>query len=503
MSSAACLLTPTRGSTRSKGQFANNPFSLGIASGYPTPSSVVLWTRIAPSPFEPGSGVPPDAVIPVRWEIASDPRMRRIVKRGTVNSTAAWGHSVHVEPQGLEPGRDYWYRFTAAGAQSGVGRTRTAPAPNALTARLKLAVVSCQQYEHGFFAAYRHILKDNPDLIVHNGDYIYEATWGKNLVRHHLLPEAKTLDDYRMQYALYKSDPDLLAAHAACPWLMTWDDHEVFNDYAGDNAASPMSVAEFHARRLAAYRAYYENMPLPRQAIPTDADMRLYTQRAFGDLASIYMLDQRQYRSEQACWDTGQRRLKEDCVELKDPARTMLGGTQESWLAGELANTRARWNLLVQGTVMSYIDEDPGPGEQFWGDAWNGYPAARRRLMNQLDAAKVANPVVLTGDVHAFIVSGLHREPGDLESPVIASELVTTSVSSEGTPQDKLDAWRAANPNLLLANGEHRGYLRVDVSHDRLDATLVALDSEKRADTGASVFRKFVIEADQPGPVEA
>ena len=498
---SAIALSGTRAARGQTPAFKANPFSLGVASGYATSDSVVLWTRVAPSPLELGGGMQAD--VEVHWEVATDARMRKVVRKGTERATSEWAHSVHAEVAGLEPARDYWYRFTVGGERSVVARTRTAPAVGAKTARLKLAVASCQQYEHGYYSAYQHMVRDDFDLIVHTGDYIYEVSWGESRVRHHTIPEALTLEDYRVQYALYKSDPDLAAAHAACPWLVTWDDHEVFNDYGGDIADAPMSVEAFRARRLAAYRAYYEHMPLPAQARPSGSSMRIHAARSFGDLATLCMLDQRQFRSPSACRNPdgrGQRRLQ-DCAELKDPSRTMLGREQEAWLSQQLAGSAARWNLLAQGTVMSYIDEDPGPGQRFWADGWNGYPKARERLLHDLAERKVANPVVLSGDVHAFIVSGLHRDAADLQSPVVASEFVTTSVSSQGTPQKMLDGWRAANPNLLMADGEHRGYLRLDIRRERLAADLISLDTVKERTSRARTLRQYVIEADRPGPV--
>ena len=368
-----------------------------------------------------------------------------------------------------------------------------------------MAVASCQQYEHGYFCAYRHMLKDELDLILHVGDYIYELSWGESRVRSHGTPEIYSLDDYRARYALYKSDPDLAAAHAACPWLVTWDDHEVDNDYAGAVSEENDEPELFLARRAAAYRAYYEHMPLPRRAMPSGPQMRLHAQRAFGDLASIYMLDQRQYRSAEACPRPGRGGANRvgDCAELQQPSRTMLGERQESWLFAGLSGVRAQWNLLAQGTVMAHIDEDPGEGRKYWTDGWNGYPAARARLMDYLAEHRVSNPVVLSGDVHSFMVSGLHRVAPNLASPVVATEFVTSSISSQGTPQKALDSWRAANPNLLVADGEHRGYVRLNLTRDRLQADLVAMDSVNDPRSGARTLQSFVVEAGRPSPVRA
>ena len=503
LASAGAILLPGWRSLRASDLgFKANPFSLGVASGYPTPTSVVLWTRIAPSPLEPGGGLPP-GVVPVTWELATDEKMTKVVRTGREYATPDWAHSVHAEPEGLESGRDYWYRFTVGGARSVVGRTRTAPAPGAATSRLRMSVASCQHYEHGYFSAYRHMLEDELDLIVHVGDYIYEVSYGENPVRSHGTPEPYTLDDYRIRYALYKSDPDLAAAHAACPWLVTWDDHEVDNDYSGSQSEENDDPEAFLARRAAAYRAYYEHMPLPRRAVPYGSSMRLYAQRAFGDLASIYMLDQRQYRTAEACPQPGRHggNRVTNCAELEASSRTMLGGRQEEWLDAALAQSRARWNLLAQGTLMAYLDENPGPEKTFWTDAWNGYPAARARLYKALAERRVTNPVVLTGDIHSFVVSRLNREPANLESPVLASELVTTSITSQGIPAKTVDAWVANNPDILLMNSQVRGYLRLDLTRERLQADLVALDSEKTPRSKTKILRSFVIEDGRPGPV--
>lgn len=485
-------------------RFTSDPFSLGVASGYPTDNGFVLWTRLAPSPLEPGGGLPPVS-IPVEWEIATDDRMRRVVQRGLTQATPEWAHSVHVEATGLRPGREYWYRFTVGEARSEIGRTHTAPARGDNAARMRLAVASCQQFEHGYFTAYRHMLADELDVIVHVGDYIYEASWGRDKVRNHLVNETYTLEDYRFQHALYKSDADLRAAHAAYPWLVTWDDHEVDNDYADSIPEDDGDPAKFLERRAAAYRAYYEHMPLPRAAMPTGASMRLYTQRSFGDLVSLCLLDQRQYRSPHACPRPGRRGANRvtDCAELTHAERTLLGKEQETWLRTQLTKDRAQWNLLAQGTVMCHVDEVPGPGERYWTDGWSGYPKARERLIETLSAHKVSNPVVLSGDIHSFIVSSINRRPDDPQSEPIASEFVTTSITSQPPSQQLLDDMRAANAHLLLATTQHRGYLRVDVSRKRLLAELVALDTVKEPTSKARVLNAFAIEDGKPGPLPA
>jgi alkaline phosphatase D len=486
-------------------RFSENPFTLGIASGYPTPDSMVLWTRLAPSPLEPGGGMPPE-VIPVDWAIATDEHMRAVVQHGTTYATPDWAHSVHVEPSGLDPGRAYWYRFESGGERSPIGRTRTAPTYGAPLERLKLGLVCCQHYEQGYYTAYRHMLADDLDLIVHVGDYIYEGNSVKK-VRNHNMPVAFTLDDYRARHALYRGDHDLANAHAATPWLLIWDDHDVANDYANDVSEEDDDPQLFLARRAAAYQAYYEHMPLPRWAVPSGPAMRLYATRAFGDLASIVLLDQRQYRSPEACPPLGRaggHRVDEaKCPELDDPHRTMLGGRQEAWAQGQLLSSQTRWNLLAQGTLMGYNNEAALPEHRYWTDAWNGYPAARERLMKFLSEHHVANPVVLSGDIHAFVVSGLHLKASDLDSPVVAPEFVTTSVTSDSVAEPYFENARKINPNLLTATGLYRGYMKLDITQDHLRTDLVALDTVKAPESPQKILVSYVVEAGKPVPVPA
>lgn len=486
-------------------RFTVNPFTLGIASGYPTPDSMVLWTRLALSPLEPGGGMPQD-VLPVNWEIATDERMKSVVQHGTAYATPEWAHSVHVEPSGLDPGREYWYRFESGGERSPVGHTRTAPALGAPLDRLKLGLVNCQHYEQGYYTAYRHLVADDPDLIVHVGDYIYEGN-SVHKVRNHNMPVAYTLDDYRARHALYKTDRDLANAHAAAPWLVTWDDHDVANDYANDVSEDDDDPQLFLTRRAAAYQAYYEHMPLPRWAVPSGPAMRLYAMRSFGDLASIVLADQRQYRSPEACPPLGRaggHRVDESkCPEIDEPSRTMLGGRQEAWIQGQLLGSQARWNVIAQGTLMGYNNEAPLPEHRYWTDAWNGYPAARSRLMKFLSERHVSNPVVLSGDIHAFVVSGLHLKASDLDSPVVASEFVATSVSSDAVSETYFETIRKLNPNLLTATGEHRGYVLLELTHDHLRADLVAVETVKVPDSGRNTLVSYAVEAGRPGPVRA
>jgi alkaline phosphatase D len=484
--------------------FSNYPFRLGVASGYPHPHGAVLWTRLAPEPLVPGGGLRPE-VLPVRWEVAEDERFRRIVATGTYQASPEWAHSVHAEMSGLRPARPYWYRFHAGDATSPVGRTRTAPAQDTMPPRLRLGVASCQHYEQGWYSAYRHVTADALDLFVHVGDYTYESSWGVDHVRSHGAPEPITLEDYRRHFGLYKSDPDLQAAHAACPWLVVWDDHEVENDYAGDRSQNNDDPQWFLMRRAAAYKAYYEHMPLPRQMVPFGPSLRLYTRVGYGQLADFFMLDDRQYRTPQPCPRPGRAgsNFIRDCPERLSPAATLLGDRQEAWLAAQLGASKARWSLLAQQTLMAQADALGGPGEVFFSDGWDGYPAARRRLLDSLVDQQVANPVVLGGDVHSFWVTDLKQDFDDPASPTIASEFVTTSITSGPPPEDRIQTVKAENPHIHYATGTHRGYLRLELTPARLTADLRGVTSVQRRDAGCSTLASFVVEDGRPGPQRA
>ena len=480
--------------------FAAHPFSLGVASGYPSPEGVVLWTRLAADLDR--------LAVRVRWEIASDESMRSIVLSGETLAEPDWGHSIHVEAKGLAPDRWYWYRFRAAGAESPIGRTRTAPAADAANPRLRFAFASCQQYEQGYFGAYRHIAADAPDLVAFLGDYIYESTWGRDHVRKHGTPEPYTLADYRARYALYRADPDLQAAHAACPWIVTWDDHEVDNDYADDRPEDGMERPAFLERRAAAYRAYYENMPLPARMRPKGPDLRLHTHLDWGRLARFHILDTRQYRSWQACPRKGRTGGSntldiEHCKRLPRAGRSMLGRAQERWLEHNLGESRAAWNVLAQTTPMAQFDTKPGPGRRAWTDGWDGYPAARRRILESMVSKNISNPVVLGGDVHSFNVNQLKLDFDDPDSPVVASEFVGTSVTSQAWSQDRLKRYLPDNPHMLLVDSRFRGYVRAEVGPKRFQADLRAMESVQTREAGCSTLATYIVEDGKPGPQRA
>ena len=482
-------------------RFRVDPFALGIASGYPTRQGVVLWTRLMPEVAGNRSAV--HAAIEVGWEVATDEAFRRIVRSGRELALPEWGHSVHAEVAGLEPGRRYWYRFHAGDAVSPTGRTRTAAAIGNGDERLRFAFASCQQYEQGYYAAYRHMAADDLDLVVHLGDYIYESSWGRNHVRSHDAPEPITLEEYRGRHALYKSDADLRAAHAAHPWIVTWDDHEVDNDYADSRSQDLDPPGLFLKRRAAAYQAYYEHMPLPKWARPQGSNMQLYCRWSFGQLARINVLDGRQHRTHQPCPREGRGGSNvvdaADCPERNHPDSSILGRAQEQWLVAGLRESPARWNVIAQQTLMAQVDRRPGEGQEFWTDGWDGYPLARRRLLRAVEELRVANPVVIGGDVHMSVVADLKADFDDARSPVVATEFVGTSISSQGHPRKRVDTWLQDSPHVKYADPTRRGYTVVELSGDRCFVRLRTLDDVKDPQSGIRTLRTFAVEGGRPG----
>ena len=487
-------------------RFPRNPFTLGVASGHPQPDGLALWTRLAPDPLN-GGGMPP-AVVNVRWEVAADERFRKIVARGEAAAVPAFAHSVHVGVRNLQPARWYWYRFMAGDVVSPVGRTRTAPAVYDAATPLSFAVASCQHYEHGFYAAYRDMAQRNPDLMIHVGDYIYEASWGRRtFVRHHDTPEPYTLDDYRNRYALYKSDPQLQAAHAACPWLVTWDDHEVDNDYANDRSQDLDPVDAFLRRRAAAYQAYYEHMPLPPGSYAGGPNMKIYGSHAMGALANIQLLDMRQYRDYHVCSRRGRGGGNQvntaECTDLRLPGRSLLGATQERWLEQALTASAARWNVIAQTTLMAQADREPGPERVVYTDGWDGYPLAREKLLRFLGERRISNPVVVGGDVHFASASDLKVNFDDEKSPAVASEFVTTSISSFGPSRARVEALLAENPHVRFANGSRRGYLLCSVTPKRLETTFMAVVAPEDAQSRVYELAHYAVENGRAGPQRA
>ncbi|RHW19311.1 alkaline phosphatase [Sphingomonas gilva] len=498
---SAALLVATRGAAF---RAADDPFTLGVASGEPAPGGVVLWTRLAPRPLDPDGGMP-QARVPVRWEISEDEGFER-ARSGTAFAEPDWGHSVHVEVDGLSPGRTYFYRFIAGGAASPTGRTRTAPAIGAAVDRLRIAFASCQHYEAGHYAAYRHMVADDPDLIVFLGDYIYEGNPGRNGVRSHLNPEPTDLAGYRARYATYRSDPLLQAAHQAAPWVTTWDDHEVQDNYTGAQSKFLRDPEAFARRRAAAYQAHYEHMPLRRSARPAGGSMRLYRAIDWGGLAQFQIVDDRQYRDPPPCQpgDPGGKAtigLRPDCPGRHDPRRTMLGAAQMDWLDAQLGRTRARWNFLSQQTLMMPFKRIPpdtpdAPPSVYNLDAWDGFTPTRERIARRWRDARVPNPVVLSGDIHSF-VAGDHFDPDDA-GRIIASEFVGGSISS-GARDKTLKRGASLNPGFHFADNSVRGYGRIDVTPERCEVALRALSDVRDPQSPIGDLARFAVENGRAG----
>ena len=461
--------------------FAEYPFQLGIAAGDPGPDGFVIWTRLAPRPLEIGHGMPSQPV-PVKWEVATDRGFSNVAQKGEAIARPEMGHAVHVEVAGLEPGRDYFYRFIAGTERTATGRAKTAPAAGSAVAQARFGVLGCQAYEAGFYTAHRKAAEDNLDFVYCYGDYIYEGRGSRTYTgsggtienpRQHFGGEIYSLDDYRRRYAQYKMDTDLQASHAATAWYVTWDDHEIANNWVGDNDDGvPPEVLML--RRQAAAQAFYEHMPLRRSAFPRGAEMQLYRQASWGDLLDLNFLDTRSYRSNQPCDDA----WATTCAGVSARDAEVLGQAQEAWLYRNLDQSQAHWNVLAQQIMVMDLERKEGPEPGYNLDTWAGYSIPRRRLLQRLKDRRVRNPIVLTGDEHQNYAGELHLDGRNPEGAPVAAEFVTTSISSSGNGQDqRADGRRylADNPFLKFNNAQ-RGYVVCDVTPERWQTEFKVLD---------------------------
>jgi alkaline phosphatase D len=484
------------------------PFTLGVASGDPTADGVVLWTRLAPRPLE-GGGMPQHPIA-VRWEIALDERMGSIVKRGAVLARPELGHSVHVEVEGLDSSRWYWYRFLVGNEESPIGRTRTAPAPGSEEA-LRFAFVSCQHFAQGRYHAHKHLADENLDFAVHLGDYIYEGRATSPVGRPHLPDvEITSVDDYRIRYALYKSDPHLQAVHARFPWIMTWDDHETENDYAGFAPENPNDPADnqpdFASRRARAYQTYYEHMPLRAAQLPTGPSLQLYRHLNLGDLMSVHVLDTRQYRSHRAPANCAlAERVDGYCPSALDPSRTIQGDAQRAWLIDGLGRSTARWNLLANQVPFAPNDSNSDPLiRTFGGEKWDGYPFDRQAVVDFIAARGLVNTVVITGDVHQNFVRNVPPDHIRLDAEPVATEFIGTSISSGGDrAPSTVFGGNVNNPHLRFTDNHH-GYVRCTVSPNLWRSDYRVVPSVIQVDDGGiSTLASFVVEQGQAGAQQA
>ncbi|HEV7692482.1 MAG TPA: alkaline phosphatase D family protein [Hyphomonadaceae bacterium] len=479
--------------------FSSDPFQLGIAAGDPAADGFVIWTRLAPKPFEIGFGMG-NQPVEVDWEVATDDKFASIVRSGKEVASPLLGHSVHAEVTGLQPDRPYWYRFRAGGVQSPQGKAKTTPVAGAPFGHVKFAVAGCQSFPTGFFSAYKHLVAEEPDFVFCYGDYIYEGGGGNQPVdvsnplsiRRHFAGEIYSVDDYRRRYAQYKSDADLRAAHAAAAWWPVWDDHETENNWASewDENGSPPELFRF--RRQAAAQAYYENMPLRKASLPVGTSIQIYRRGVYGDLMDLNLLDTRQFRSNQPCNDKA-----EGCTAVADPKAEFMGRAQEDWLFKGFAASKTRWKCIAQQVMMMDLDRDPSPNAVRYNiDSWAGYQTPRARVLSHIRDKKVSNVVVLTGDEHVNYAGELHvdgRKPGP--KPV-AVELVSTSITSGGDGQDANDNAKAldANNEQLKFINQQRGYVICDVTKERWETRFRVIDKVTTPGGAISTRKKFVVE---------
>lgn len=493
---AAALWSGTAwGAVRRAPHFPAYPFQLGVASGDPDEDGFVIWTRLAPDPLN-GGGMSAENV-QVQWQVAEDEGMSRVVRRGTAVATQAWAHSVHVELHGLRPDRWYWYQFQSGGEVSPVGRSRTLPPRHSLPERLRFAFISCNHYEYGYFTTFDHLRREDIDLVVHLGDYIYEGPADRRRFRQHHSDEIFTLEDYRNRYAQYRTDPFFQLAHAAAPWIVTWDDHEVDNNYANlipeEKSVNTLPLLE---RRAHAYRAYYEHMPLRRAQLPRGPDLKLFRRLSFGRLVDFHVLDTRQHRTDQPCGDVNTA----DCPGALDPRGTLLGARQKAWLLRGLAQSKARWNALAQQVMMARVDRTAGVERSFSMDQWPGYEMERRELLRFFGSGRAANPIVLTGDIHSHWANELLADFDRPESKPVAAEFVGTSMSSGGDGAQApatLGQLLSENPFVKFHNTE-RGYVHCEVTPRSWRADYRTVEYITRPDAPLQTRASFVVEAGRP-----
>ena len=490
----------------------HNPFSIGVASGSPNHHSVVLWTRLM---AEPGSSKTQfaDTDVSVKWEVADDEGFKVNRRAGQVVALAALAHSVHLELDGLQSDRWYFYRFQIGDAQSTTGRTRTLPHPEAMVQKLRVAYASCQRWEHGYFSAYDHMCQENLDMVLFLGDYIYEYAGAANPVR---LPKGgwvNSLDDYRERYALHKSEKGLQAMHAQCPWLVTWDDHEVSNDYAGLERGQSGNISfNFAAQRARAYQAFYEHMPLRASALiksieglAQGAELRIYGQVPYGKLANIYLLDDRQYRDKQVCNKSdghGSGFINPDqCEDWFNLKRSLLGLEQTKWLDQAFANAQkdARpWNVVAQQTIFGRRDFRIGAGYTLWNDGWDGYSAARQQMTQSMQNKALKNPVLIGGDVHENWVGHVMADAYKDDSAKLGVEFCGAGITARSAGNSKLPARLAENPHFIFADSERKGYGVVEFTAKQIQTELRVVDDVRQPQTKIETLAKFEVEAGVP-----
>jgi len=503
------VLTQAGGPALAQAIFEENPFQLGVAAGDPLPDGFVIWTRLCPRPLEPDHGMPSQPMA-VTWDVAADAGFATIIRTGEVIARPELGHAVHVEVEGLEPARPYFYRFRAGRERSGVGRARTTPLAGASTAQVRFGVVGCQAYESGYYTAHRKIAAEDLDFIFCYGDYIYEgrgnrvfnsATGPQENLRQHIGGETYTVTDYRQRYAQYKMDADLQASHASAAWFTVWDDHEIDNNWVGDLDQDGTDPAVFALRKAAAMQAYYEHMPLRRSSFPRGSALQLYRRATYGNLLDVHLLDTRQFRTNQPCDD----QFNAGCDGINDRNAQVLGEAQQTWLFDGLNRSQATWKTLAQQIMVMDLDRNPGDDYGVNPDSWAGYRVPRARLLQHIRDRRIDNVVVLTGDEHQNYAGELHIDGRNPEGAPIATEFVTTSISSGGDGIDQrpdMARIQAVNPQLKFNNAQ-RGYVLCDVTPERWQTEFKVLDQIHDRNGVLTTRAKFAVEAGKAGLVSA
>ena len=476
----------------------DTPFSLGVASGDPTAESAILWTRVAPSPF----AAPIDETIDVAWEVATDDAMRQVIASGVATARPELAHCIHVEATNLAPDRHYYYRFQALGGSSPIGRTRTLPSPGTRTDQFRIAMSSCMEYTQGYFTALRDLHTQQPNLVLHNGDYIYESSSG-DVRSYPIAWEATRLSDYRALYAQYRQDTDLREAHRQFPWIVIWDDHEVSNDFGPNHFLpsrynAPMSVSDHRKRVLVGRQAFLEHMPLRASLSLHDGSTPImYRQDVVGDLLELNRLDVRSFRDTPVCIQDNELEFHR-CPDIDNPARSMLGAAQEAWLMNSFGSSGSVWSCLAQTTMMAPFDREAGPAVVHEAESWDNYAANRTRFIEHLRSRDIRNPVSLGGNIHAFYAGTVSERAahGNCPNPAM-TEIVTTSVSAGGGGDGRYDdvhGRRDENPCVEFFENRHRGYTLLTFTQEELRAEFRIVDQTRTPDGTVESLRTLVVD---------
>ena len=453
-----------------------------------------MWTRLAPQPLAADGGIRQGA-IPVRWELFEEEGMRVPVRQGEELAVPQLAHSVHVDVQGLEPGREYWYRFSAGAHSSEAGRTKTLPALDSQAESIRFVTASCQNYAHGYFAAYDHIVSDDPDFVLHLGDYIYETSYGVTVRRHETEDMPFTLDGYRRRHALYKTDESLKRAHARLPFFTTLDNHDAVIDI------DPAGLE----RRAAAYQAWYEHMPVRGYGKPGDNRFHLRRTIHAGGLAQINLLDTRQFRDRQyLCSNNepayGFGNYRERCPVIFAEERSMLGEAQERRLMESIVNNRTPWNVIASTSVFSPFHLDIDDKTLNFTGSWDGYPANRDKIVGAINRSATGQAVILSGDMHSFwAIDGM--ESAALSDRFPGVEFVVSSISANWPDEmDKpITDNLVRNPQIKFYEPDKRGYLLHDVSAQEWQTTARAVHDVRDAQSEVFDLARFVVENGKPG----